>query len=226
MTNIYVVSTPIGNLKDITYRAIEALRNSDLIICEDTRVSKKLLDAYEIKSKLVALNEFNEDIKSHEILESIKNLSEVSIISDAGTPLLSDPGYKFIKRASKIGHKIIPIPGPSAILAALVASTLPTDKFIFLGFLPKSEGKKVKLLQEFKDQNQTIIIFESPHRVIKTLETIKEVYGNIIVSVARELTKRYEEISNLPAEDHLEILKTKKPKGEFTLTFNPSVIQS
>lgn len=226
MANIYVVSTPIGNLKDITYRAIEALRNSDLIICEDTRVSKKLLDAYEIKSKLVALNEFNEDIKSHEILESIKNLSEVSIISDAGTPLLSDPGYKFIKRASKIGHKIIPIPGPSAILAALVASTLPTDKFIFLGFLPKSEGKKVKLLHEFKDQNQTIIIFESPHRVIKTLETIKEVYGNIIVSVARELTKRYEEISNLPVEDHLEIFKTKKPKGEFTLTFNPSVIQS
>lgn len=224
MANIYIVSTPIGNLKDITYRAIEALRNSDLIICEDTRVSKKLLDAYGIKSKLVALNEFNEDVKSHEILESLKNLSEVSIISDAGTPLLSDPGYKFIKRASKTGHKIIPIPGPSAILAALVASTLPTDKFVFLGFLPKSTSKRAKLLEEFKDKSKTIIIFESPHRVIKTLETIRETYGNIIVSISRELTKRYEEINNLPVENHLETFKNKRPKGEFTLIFNPSVI--
>lgn len=226
MANIYIVATPIGNLKDITYRAVEILKGSELIICEDTRVSKKLLDTYEIKPKLVALNEFNEDIKSHEILEAIKNLSEVSIISDAGTPLLSDPGYKFVNRASKMGHKIIPVPGPSAILASLVASTLPTDKFIFLGFLPKSEGKKSKLLQEFKNKNQTIIIFESPHRVIKTLETIKEIYGNIVVSVARELTKRYEEICNLPVESHLEIFKTKKPKGEFTLTFNPSITQN
>ena len=223
MANIYVVSTPIGNLKDITFRAVETLKNSELIICEDTRVSGNLLKHYDIKSKLTSLNEFNEDIKSREIIEEINDLSEVSIISDAGTPLLSDPGYKFINRASAMGHKIIPIPGASAVLSALVASGLPTNSFLYLGFLPKSSVRQVKILEEYKNKNQTIIIFESPHRVEKTLQTILETYGNIIVSTGRELTKKFEEVNNFPIEKHLEFMQTKKPKGEFTLVFNPTV---
>lgn len=223
MANIYIVSTPIGNLKDITYRAVETLKNSDLIICEDTRVSGNLLKHYDIKSKLTSLNEFNEDIKSHEILTQIQDLSSVSLISDAGTPLLSDPGYKFISRAISLGHKIIPIPGASAILSALVASGLPTNSFIFLGFLSKSSVKQSKIFEQYKNQNLTIIIFESPHRVEKTLQTIRDTFGNIIVSTGRELTKKFEETNNFSVEKHLEYMKTKKPKGEFTLVFNPSI---
>lgn len=221
MSNIYIVSTPIGNLKDITFRAIEALKNSELIICEDTRVSGTLLAHYGIKSKLTALNEFNEEVKSHEILNQIEKLEDVSLISDAGTPLLSDPGYKFIKRAKELGHKIIPIPGASALLAALVASGLPTNSFTYLGFLPKSGTKQEKILAPYKNLNHTLIIYESPHRVVKTLQTVQSVFGDINVSVCRELTKKFEEISNLPISTRLKKFEIKKPKGEFTLVFNP-----
>lgn len=221
MANIYIVSTPIGNLKDITFRAIETLKNSELIICEDTRVSGTLLVHYGIKSKLTALNEFNEEVKSHEILNQIEKLENVSLISDAGTPLVSDPGYKFIKRAGELRHKIIPIPGASALLSALVASGLPTNVFTYLGFLPKSGQKQAKIFEQYKNQNHTFIIFESPHRVIKTLQTIQSVFGDINVSVCRELTKKFEEISNLPISKHLEKFDIKKPKGEFTLVLNP-----
>lgn len=221
MSNIYVVSTPIGNLKDITFRAIEALKNSELIICEDTRVSGTLLSHYGIKTKLTALNEFNEEVKSHEILHQIEKLENVSLMSDAGTPLLSDPGYKFVKRAKELGHKIIPIPGASALLSALVTSGFPTNSFTYLGFLPKSSQKQSKIFEQYKNQNHTLIIFESPHRVIKTLEAMQSVFGDINVSVCRELTKKFEEISNLPISAHLKKFEIKKPKGEFTLVINP-----
>lgn len=226
MANIYIVSTPIGNLKDITLRAIETLEESELIICEDTRVSGTLLAHYGIKSKLTALNEFNEEVKSHEILSQIEELDNVSLISDAGTPLLSDPGYKFIKRAKEQGHKIIPIPGASAPLAALVVSGFPTNSFTYLGFLPKSSQKQVKIFEQYKNQNHTLIIFESPYRVIKTLEAMQSVFGDINVCICRELTKKFEEISNLSISKHLEEFKIKKPKGEFTLVFNPISKQS
>ncbi len=223
MANIYIVSTPIGNLKDITYRAIEVLKSSQLIICEDTRVSRKLLDHYDIKTQLTSLNEFNEDEKSYEILSEIKTLENVSLISDAGTPLLSDPGYKFIKRAVKNGHKVISIPGASAILAALTASTMPTNTFTFLGFLPKSPAKQQKIFDRYKSENHTVIIFESPHRIIKTLSTLKDSYGDIVVTTTRELTKKFEEVNILPITRHLELMETKKPKGEFTVVFNPTI---
>lgn len=223
MANIYIVSTPIGNLKDITFRAIETLKNSELIICEDTRVSKKLLDHYGIKSKLVALNEYNEDEKSYEILSQIKDLGNISLISDAGTPLLSDPGYKFIKKASKAEHQIISIPGASAILTALTTSTMPTNSFTFLGFLSKSATKQQRIFDKYKNENHTIIIFESPHRVVKTLSTLKDAYGDILLTTARELTKKFEEVNTFPISKHLELFETKKPKGEFTIVLNPSI---
>lgn len=223
MANIYVVSTPIGNLKDITFRAIEALKDSELIICEDTRVSSTLLSHYDIKSKLVALNEFNEDMKSFEILSQIKELNSVSLISDAGTPLLSDPGYKFIKRAIESGHKIIPIPGASAVLPALVASGMPTNAFTYLGFLPKSSTKQEQIFSQYLNTNHTIVFFESPHRVIKTLQTLQSTLGDINVSVSRELTKKFEETNILPISVHLKNFEVKKPKGEFTLVFNPKI---
>ena len=221
MANIYVVSTPIGNLKDITLRAIETLKSSELIVCEDTRVSGTLLAHFGIKSKLTSLNEFNEEVKSHQILNQIEKLENVSLISDAGTPLLSDPGYKFIKRAGELGHKIIPIPGASALLSALVVSSLPTNAFTYLGFLPKSSSKQIKIFEQYKNQNHTLIIFESPHRVIKTLQTIQSVFGDINMSICRELTKKFEQISNLPISTHMGKFETKKPKGEFTLVLNP-----
>ncbi len=223
MANIYIVSTPIGNLKDITYRAVETLKNSELIICEDTRVSKRLFDTYKIDSKLIALNEFNEELKTYEILNLIKDLGNVSLISDAGTPLLSDPGYKFIRAANKLGHRIIPIPGASSILAALVSSNLPTNSFLFLGFLPKSSTKQTKMLENYRNKNQTIIIFESPHRVLKTLKTLLDIFGDINISISRELTKKFEEINTLPITKQIEIYSLKNPKGEFTLVINPVV---
>ncbi len=223
MANIYIVSTPIGNLKDITLRAIEVLKTSELIICEDTRVSGKLLSTHDIKAKLTSLNEFNEEMKTHEILSQIESIENVSLISDAGTPLLSDPGYKFINKAIEKGHRIIPIPGASAVLSSLVTSGMPTDKFTFLGFLPKSRVKQEKILRKYENENHTIIIFESPHRIVKTLQTLENVFGNIKLSIAREITKKFEEINTTPIANHLKNFETKKPKGEFTITFNPSI---
>lgn len=226
MAKIYVVATPIGNLKDMTLRAIDVLKESELIICEDTRVSSRLLQHYGIKSKLESLNEFNEDEKSYELLNKINSLNNVSLISDAGTPLLSDPGYKFINRAFKKGHKVIPVPGASAVLSALVVSQMPTDKFTFLGFLPKSQTKQAKILSIYKNLNHTIVFYESPHRIVKTLENLKTIFGNVNVSVSRELTKKFEEVQNKQISEILEKFKTKPPKGEFTVVLNPTIKES
>lgn len=223
MASIFIVSTPIGNLKDISLRAIETLKQADLIICEDTRVSSKLFNHYGIKSRLESLNEYNEDQKSYELLNLIENFPSVCLVSDAGTPLLSDPGYKFIKRAIEKGHTVSPVPGASSILASLVVSAMPTDKFTYLGFLPKSSVKQTKILEAFKGQNHTIIILESPHRIEKTLETIKGIFGDIRMSVSRELTKKFEQIQNDSVKNILEGFRSKPPRGEFTITFNPDI---
>lgn len=223
MANIFIVSTPIGNLKDISLRAIETLKQADLIICEDTRVSSKLFNHYGIKSRLESLNEYNEDQKSYELLNLIESFPSVCLVSDAGTPLLSDPGYKFIKRAIEKGHTVSPVPGASSVLASLVVSGMPTDKFTYLGFLPKSSVKQTKILEDFKEQNHTIIILESPHRIVKTLETIKSVFGDIKISLSRELTKKFEQIQNENISKLIEGFEKKPPKGEFTLTLNPEI---
>ena len=223
MATLYIVATPIGNMSDISLRAISTLKEVNTIICEDTRVTRKLLDRYEISGKkLIALNDFNEEQSISDIIE-ILNTEDAALVSDAGTPLISDPGYKLVREAKRKNITVTPIPGSSSVIAALSASGLPTDKFTFLGFLPKSSGKQERLLESFSNQNHTIIIFESPHRIIKTMQTIFKIFGDVSLCAAREITKKFEEINTLPVTKHLEIYEKKNPKGEFTLIFNPSV---
>lgn len=217
--NLYIVATPIGNLQDITFRAVEILKNVDFIVCEDTRVTSKLLNHYEIKKPMIALNEFNEDQILYEILRKLESGSG-ALVSDAGTPLISDPGYRLVKEAKKKGFLISPIPGASALIAALSVSALPTDKFLFFGFLPKSEARSGKLLNKAKLLEQTVILYESPHRIVKTLGLIQNIFGDIEITIARELTKIYEETRSEKASSLIEHYKKTTPKGEFVVLFS------
>ena len=213
-----MVSTPIGNLDDITFRAIKILKEVDLIACEDTRTTKKLLSRFQIQKKLTSYHEHNEVEKAAELLSVLKEGKSIALVSDAGTPGISDPGYRIVKLASENGVQVIPVPGASAALAALSVSGLPTSSFTFLGFLPKQNKKLTEYLETMKDRPETLIFYESPKRVIKTLEVISEVFGERNVSVSREITKMYEEtlrgalpevISNLKSRDTI--------KGEIVL---------
>ena len=191
---LYLVSTPIGNLGDMTFRAVEILKNVDFIACEDTRHSKVLLDHYGIKKPLTSYHDFSEKKRAAGILEKIKNGANVALISDAGTPGIADPGYRLITGAIREGIRVEPLPGASAFLAALVISGLPTDRFVFEGFFPVKSGQKRAKLLSLKDEDRTVIFYESPHRFLKTLETLKETLGDIEIVVARELTKKFEEV--------------------------------
>lgn len=219
MGNLYIVATPIGNLQDITLRAIETLKEVDLIVCEDTRITSRLLQKFEIKKPLIAVNEFNEEQVVYEVLKKLET-QNIALVSDAGTPLISDPGFRLVNEAKKKGFKIIPIPGASALTAALSASGLPTDKFTFLGFLSKSKTRAILSLETVKVFGSTIILYESPHRITETLQIIKEVFGNIDVTLARELTKIYEEIESETVDSLIEKYLKKQPKGEFVILFS------
>lgn len=216
---LYVIATPIGNLQDITLRALEILKEVDLIVCEDTRVTSRLLNKYEIKKPMVAVSEFNEEQVVYEVMKKLESMN-IALVSDAGTPLISDPGYRIVNTAIKKGYKVVPIPGASAIIAALSASGLPTDKFVFLGFLSKSETKAIKNLEVFQSIETTIVLYESPHRIVETLEIIQKVFGEINVTIARELTKIYEEIITEKVGIHIESYKQKEPKGEIVVLFS------
>lgn len=220
MGNLYIVATPIGNLQDITSRALLTLNEVGAVLCEDTRQTKKLFEKYEIKTAhLMPLNEFNEENVLYEVLSLLKTV-DVALVSDAGTPLISDPGYRLVSEARKRGIRVIPIPGPSALIAALSSSGLPTDKFIFLGFLPKTRTKALKQLEMVKNLETTVILYESPHRVPQTLELLKELFGPIEVTIARELTKLHEEIFSMGIDTLLEKYKKQAPKGEFVILFS------
>ena len=220
MGTLYIVSTPVGNLKDITFRAIEVLGNVDYILCEDTRVSSKLLSTYNISRDLSVINDFNEEKVISRVVGDLVAGKNIALISDAGTPLVSDPGFKLVREAIGNDIKVEPVPGPTAAIAALTISGLPTDKFLFLGFLPKKDGKRIELLKSTKGAvssvKSTVIIYESPFRVLKTLEQIKEVFGDIEVVVCRELTKLHEEIVRGRISDVVEKVKA---KGEFVILF-------
>ncbi len=226
MGTLYVVATPIGNLKDLTLRAIDTLREANVIICEDTRVTSKLLAHLGIENKsLIALNDYNESFKIREIIPIIERENSVALVSDAGTPLISDPGFKLVRECLTLGIPVVSVPGPSSVTAALSISGLPTDKFMFLGFLPQKSGHRQKMLENVRDINeiikQTVIIFESPHRLGKTLEEMKDVYGDIEVVVARELTKVHEELVRGTISEVLDKFK-KSTKGEIVILFNLS----
>jgi len=229
--NLYIVATPIGNLKDITLRAIEVLENVDYIACEDTRKTGILLKELGIsrKSMLISYYEQTEEARIPNILNLLSNGQDVALVSDSGTPLVSDPGFRLVREAKKLGFNVISIPGATAGISALVSTGLPPDKFLFLGFLPKKEGNRIKLLNEIKNSNKnleaTVIIYEAPHRLIKTLKSIELVFGEMLsLSVARELTKVHEEVFAMKIGELIKRYENKSPKGEFVLLFNPKAV--
>ncbi|MFV2060512.1 MAG: 16S rRNA (cytidine(1402)-2'-O)-methyltransferase [Gammaproteobacteria bacterium] len=192
---LYIVATPIGNLTDITHRAIEILSKVDLIAAEDTRHSRKLLSHYGISTKTTALHDHNETTAHSKLLEFIKNGHSIALISDAGTPLISDPGYILVQQAKAQGIRVIPIPGPSALISALSASGLPSDKFCFYGFLPAKQLARHELLESIKELEATSIFYESPHRILACLDTMLQVFEpSRQICLARELTKSFETI--------------------------------
>ncbi|MBI3315698.1 MAG: 16S rRNA (cytidine(1402)-2'-O)-methyltransferase [Candidatus Omnitrophica bacterium] len=217
---LYLVATPIGNLGDITFRAIEILKNVDLIACEDTRHSKILLDHYGIRKSTLSYFDFSEKKRAPEILEKIKNGANIALVSDAGTPGIADPGFRLVEGALRAGVRVEPIPGPSAFLAALSASGLPTDSFIFEGFMPVKSGPRRRKLLLLKEETRTVIFYESPHRLLKTLDDILGTLGDIELVVARELTKKFEEVVREKTSRVLEHFSGKKVQGEFVILFN------
>jgi 16S rRNA (cytidine1402-2'-O)-methyltransferase len=217
---LYIVSTPIGNLKDITLRAIETLKEVDFILCEDTRTSGNLLNHFEIKKELISLNAFNEKNKIEFIVNRILSNQTAALISDAGTPLISDPGVRLVSACIEKDIEIIPIPGPSALIAALSMSGLPTDAFVFEGFLPQKKGRQTKL-KELAEEKRTIVLYESTYRIEKLLKELNEFLPNRFVVVCREITKKFEENWRGFPKDILETLENKTIKGEFVVVIAP-----
>ena len=220
MTNklgtLYIVSTPIGNLADITYRAVEILKTVDVIAAEDTRRSRVLLSNYDIKTKMISYYEHNKYQKIQKITENLLSGHQVAIITAAGTPAISDPAYKLVRQAIKVGCNIESIPGPSAVLASLVSSGLPTDRFIFEGFLPPKKGRK-KRLENLINESGTIIIYENTLRLNRTIRQILEIIGDRPAVICRELTKIHEEKIRGTLSSLLDLLSSKKLKGECVL---------
>ncbi len=209
---LYVVATPIGNLEDITLRALRILREAAFVACEDTRHTRKLLDHYGISKPAISYHEHNEPARAAEIIERLESGDSVALVSDAGTPLISDPGYRVVAAAIAAGITVVPIPGPNAAVTALSASGLPTDAFRFCGFLPPKTSQRRKLLEQLKPEACTLIFYEAPHRIAESLEDIAAVMGNREIVIARELTKLHEEfLRGKPAD------LQPSAKGEITI---------
>jgi 16S rRNA (cytidine1402-2'-O)-methyltransferase len=211
---LYVVATPIGNLEDITLRALRILGEVELIAAEDTRTARKLLTKYNIGTRLTSYFEHNQKLKLSLLLDTLEN-ADVALISEAGMPGISDPGYDLVRGAIKNGYKVIPVPGSSAVVAALAAAGMPADQFVFLGFLPRKPGERKRLLQSVSDESRTVVCFESPHRLLKALNDIRDELGDRRIAVCRELTKIYEEIFRGTVSEAIAYFL--KPRGEFTL---------
>jgi len=218
---LYLVSTPIGNLGDLSFRAVEVLKSCDLIACEDTRHSRILLDHYGIKKTLVSYFDFAERKRAPELIGKIKEGANVALISDAGTPGVADPGYRLVEAAIREGIRLEAVPGPSAFLTALVLSGFPTDRFVFEGFLPVKDGARRRRFEALKAEERTVIFYESPHRLLKSLAAIREVLPDAKLAVARELTKKFEEVYRGDAAGALAHFSSGKVRGEFVLVLRP-----
>ncbi len=215
---LYVVATPIGNLEDITFRAVRILGEVDRIACEDTRHTRKLLDHYNIATPAVSYHEHNEQTRSDELLRDLQAGKNIALVSDAGTPLIADPGYRLVHKAREQGIRVIPVPGPSALLAALAASGLATDAFTFGGFLPSKKTQRRKVLEDLKPSTATLVFYEAPHRILEALGDIGDVLGARPIVLARELTKVHEEfLEGTPAEIMDTLAARPSLKGEFTI---------
>lgn len=213
---LYVVATPIGNLEDITLRALRVLREVKLIAAEDTRTTAKLLNRYEIRTPMISFFEHNELVRQDEILRALE-AQDVALVSEAGMPTISDPGYRLVQAAIAAGVPVVVVPGPSAVLAALAVSGLPTDSFLFLGFLPRRRIARQRLLASVRDERRTIVCFEAPHRLLAALQDIYEVLGDRRLVIACELTKMYEKVWRGLVSEALAYFGQTPPRGEFTL---------
>jgi 16S rRNA (cytidine1402-2'-O)-methyltransferase len=215
---LYVVSTPIGNLEDITYRAVRILKEADWIACEDTRTTRRLLDHYGIPTRTLSYHEHNEANRTEDLVARLEQGETGALVSDAGTPLLSDPGYRVVRAAVEKGIRVEALPGPSALLAGLVVSGLPTDQFHFGGFLPPKQGQRTRLLESLRDEPATLIFYEAPHRILESLEDIGATLGDREMVVARELTKFHEEIlRGTPSEIRAALEGRDSIRGEFVV---------
>ena len=214
---LYLVATPIGNLEDITLRALRTLRECDLVAAEDTRHTGQLLKHFGISKPLLSYFQFNEAKRSEEIIDRLRRGEKVALVTDAGSPGISDPGERVVRAALAAGHRVEPVPGPSALVAALTASGLPAEEFHFVGFLPHKSGQRRKRLEELKSMPGTLVLYESPYRIEKLLGELQAVFPNLPVVLARELTKKFEEfLRGTPAELQ-ELLRTRSVKGEFVV---------
>jgi len=217
---LYIVSTPIGNLKDITLRALETLEAVDFILCEDTRITSRLLNHYNISKKLISFNAVSEKKKIPNVIARIKSGDNCALVSDAGTPAISDPGVRLVSEAIKEQIDVVPIPGTSAVITALTISGLPTDSFIFEGFLPQKKGRQKKL-KELSDEKRTIILYESTYRIKKLVDELDEYMPKRYVVVCRELTKKFEETWRGYPNEIKEVIDEKISKGEFVIVVAP-----
>ena len=222
---LYLVATPIGNLEDITLRALRVLREEVAIVaCEDTRQTQKLLHHFEIRKQTIACHEHNETARAQEIVGMLQRGESVALVSDAGTPLISDPGYRVVAAAIEAGLAVVPLPGPSAALAALAASGLPTNEFRFIGFLPPKQTARRKTLAALTAEKATLILYESPHRILESLQDIETEMGTRPMVLARELTKIHEEfLRGSAVEIHATLSARDSIKGEITLVIGPAV---
>ena len=219
---LYIVATPIGNLEDITVRSLNVLASCDVIACEDTRTSRKLLDRYQISTRTVAYHEHNAEFASGKIIDALNDGKTIALISDAGTPLISDPGYRVVNDAIAAGHKVIPVPGASSVLTALMAAGLPTDSFYYAGFLPNKEKARADRLSEVQHIKATLIFFESPHRIAATLKNAASILGGERrACVCRELTKSHEEFAQGSLQELYETFDARNVKGEIVLVVEP-----
>jgi len=220
---LYIVATPIGNLEDITLRALRVLREVDWIACEDTRQTRKLLEHFGIAQPMMSYYEHNEAARAAELVERMMTGVSVALVTDAGTPLVSDPGYRLVQAAIAASIRVVPVPGPSAAVGALSAAGLPTDAFRFCGFLPPKSSQRRKTLEQLKPETGTLIFYETPHRILEALEDVSAVMGSRPVVVARELTKLHEEfLRGTAAEVRAELATRPSVKGEITLLIGKS----
>ncbi|HZD59927.1 MAG TPA: 16S rRNA (cytidine(1402)-2'-O)-methyltransferase [Anaerolineae bacterium] len=219
---LYVCATPIGNLEDITLRVLRVLKEVDLIAAEDTRVTRKLLAHYGIHTRMTSYHEHNEASKGPELIEAMKSGKTVALVSDAGMPGISDPGHRLIKACIEQGIPVEAVPGPSSLITALVISGLPTDSFVFQGFLPRKKGERIKLLTDLLSAGHTIILFESPRRIATTLAEVADIDPLRDAVIARELTKKFEEVLRGTVTQLLELLERAPVKGEIVLLFGPA----
>ena len=214
---LYVISTPIGNLEDITLRALRLLKECDLILAEDTRRTLKILSHYKIRNNLDSFNEHNKEAKTPHIIKLLKDNKNIAIVSDSGTPGISDPGFYLVRECARNNLKVVPVPGASAVITALVTSGLATDRFKFIGFLPKKDSAKERLFNDIKEQDITFIAFESPYRLIKTLGLMSRIIPNREICIGRELTKKFEEFIRGPVKEVYDKIKLNIIKGEITI---------